>query len=268
MREHYRKWGRVVRYEHGRVIRVEEAGEAIESTELFLASPIAERVVLLEVDEGAVVATARAIETLVTAERLLVSDGVAEHEYDGIRWQERTRRVHVALVIPSVSEGPVRTGGAPPMPHRSLATLGMRSERALIDLDSFDLDVLRRIAHASPAPQRNVERVRFAPHVEAALLPHLIGRIELEQLAAPHDGKGLPVERRDVEGEPPNWYRPSYRVRPHRAWLNLRARRSAIVHEEAPLAVAILGALDPNALRLLCLDGEEIFPAVVDAQTL
>jgi len=285
MREHDRKWGRVVRYEHGRVVRVEEAGEAIESAELFLAAPIAERVALPAVAEEAVLATARAIEALVTPERLLVSEGVAAHECNGVRWQERTRRVHLAFVFPraneSEGEGTGRMAEAMPLLHtshsyRSLATLGMTGEpappgrrgaqpleRALIDLDSFDLDVLRRIAQATPAPGRSVERVRFAPHVAAALLPHLIGRIELEQLPAPHDGKGLPVERCAVEGEPPNWYRPSYRVRPRRAWLNLRAPAFDAIDGGAPEAIALLGPIDVRAQRLLCIAGGELFPATV-----
>jgi hypothetical protein len=247
MRERYRKWGRVVRFEHGRVVRVDEAGEAIESAELFLASPLVvhddvERVELPEVDEHAVVDTARAIEALVRTERLLVSDGVAEHECDGVRWQERTRRVHVAIP----------TGGG----------------RALVDLASFDLGPLQRIAAANLAGERRVERVRLAPHVAAALLPHLIGIVDLEQAAGPHDGKGLPIEGTRVEGEPPNWYRPSYRVRPRRAWLNLRGRSSAPADEAAPEAVAILGAIDPGALRLLCIDGRDLFPVAVNAAAL
>jgi len=265
MREHYRKWGRVVRYEHGRVVRVEEAGEAIESAELFLASPIAERVTLPVVDEDAVVATARAIESLVTPERLLVSEGVSEHECNGVRWQEQTRRVHIALVF---VEGRRPRLPAPPLDRRGACPPQTTAERALIDLDSFDLDVLRKIAAAGVTPEREVQHVRLAPHVAAALLPHLIGRIALEQLAGPHDGKGLPIEPRVVAGEPPNWYRPSYRVRPRKAWLNLHAPQGGAPDETAPLAVAILGALDPNALRLLCLDGGEVFPALVDAERL
>lgn len=242
MRERYRKWGRVVRFEHGRLVRVEEAGEAIESAELFLAAPIAERVALPEVDEEAVLATARAIETLARPERLLVSDGVAEHDFDGVRWQEQTRRVHVAIP--------------------------MRGERALVDLDSFDLAPLRRIAELTVGEERQVERVRLAPHVAAALFPHLVGLVDLEQAAGPRDGKGLPIEARRVEGEPPNWYRPSYRVRPHRAWLNLRARPNAPVDDSAAEAIAILGGIERRRLRLLCIDGRDLFPVAVNAAAL
>lgn len=244
MRERYRKWGRVVRFEHGRIVRVEEAGEAIESAELFLASPIAERVPLPELDDAAVVDTARAIEALVRPERLLVSDGVAEHECNGMRWQERTLRVHASLVVGS-------------------------RERALVDLDSFNVDLFRRIAGATFRDGRLVDRLRVAPHLAASLLPQLVGLVELEQRAGERDGKGLPIEARRVEGRPPNWYRPSYRVRPRRAWLNLRAStKAAGIDAQAPVAIATMAGSDPHRFRLLCLDGEELFPVVVDAAAL
>ena len=38
----------------------------------------------------------------------------------------------------------------------------------------------------------------------------------------PQDLAGA-IERCRVEGEPPNFYRPSYRVRPVRRWMNVRA---------------------------------------------
>lgn len=243
MRERYRKWGRVVRSEHGRIVRVDEAGEAIESAELFLASPIAERVPLPELEEAAVIDTARAIEELVHPERLLVSDGVAEHECNGVRWQERSRRVHAALVI------------------------GTR-DRALVDLDTFDVDVFRRIAGATLAPERRVDRVRVAAHLAASLLPQLVGLVDLEQLAGGFDGRGLPIGASRVDGQPPNWYRPSYRVRPRRAWLNLHARNSAAIIDEAPVAIATMAAPDPHTFRLLCLSGEELFPVIVNAAAL
>lgn len=244
MRERYRKWGRVVRYEHGRIVRVDEAGEAIESAELFLASPIAERVPLPDLDEAAVAAAARAIEELVQPERLLVSDGVAEHECNGVRWQERSRRVHAAIVL---------RGAAP--------------ERALVDLAGFDdVELFHRIASANLGPEHRVDRVRVAAHLAASLLPQLVGLRDLEQLAGAHDGKGLPIEARRVAGEPPNWYRPSYRVRPRRAWLNLHARASAASADaDAPVAIATMAPAEPHAFRLLCLDGGELFPVVVNA---
>jgi hypothetical protein len=38
--EVYRKWGRVVRYENGITVRVEEAGEAIEKDGVFRSAPM------------------------------------------------------------------------------------------------------------------------------------------------------------------------------------------------------------------------------------
>jgi hypothetical protein len=247
MRERYRKWGRTVRYEHGRLVRVDEAGEAIETSSLFLAMPLggdaSDGVVLPELDADAVVATAHAIEAMLRPERLLVSDGVAEHECNGIRWQERTRRLHLAAIIGS-------------------------SERALLDLQSFELDVVRRMAAARVGEERAPRRLRIAPHLAASLLPHLLGTLPLGQAAAPHDGKGLPIVAQPIVAqpvlaEPPNWYRPSYRVRPRRLWLNLRPRPFGTVDPGAAEAIALLGGIDLDAQRLLCIDGGELFAATV-----
>jgi hypothetical protein len=50
MNEVYRKWGRVVRYENGMTIRVEESGEATEDGDIFHAAPVESRVALPEPD--------------------------------------------------------------------------------------------------------------------------------------------------------------------------------------------------------------------------
>jgi hypothetical protein len=79
--------------------------------------------------------------------------------------------------------------------------------------------------------------------------------ISLAQRAGEHpDGKGQPVESRPAEGKPPNWYRPSYRVRPLRAWFNLMALPFGKPDDAAPRAVARLGGND-----VLCVDGSEVF---------
>lgn len=198
----YRKWGRVVRWENGVVVRVEEAGEAIEG-EIFEARPIEERVALPDV---ALPDIAR-IET----ERLIVSEGVAIHDCDGIRWSERTRRVHVSLT------------------HAPL--------RVTLDLAEFDFDLIRRIDLRN-VEEKTFDRIRLAPHVFASFLPSLA--VDKEQMPAPHDGRGRPIERRRVEGEPPNVYRPSYRVRPVPAWFNLRAIPFGVIDRDAPEAIARL----------------------------
>ncbi len=238
MKEIYRKRGRVVRYDHGQLVRVDEAGEAIESPELFTASPLAEPMTLPEVDAGDVVATAQAIESLVAPERLLVSEGIAEHEIGDLHWSERTRRVHLSIT--------------------------RRRERAMIDLASFELDDVRRIAGAleSMSDERaSPPRMRLAPAVTAALLPSLIGTIDIVQTAAPFDGKGHPIEE---HGAPwLNWYRPSYRVRPTRMPFHLRATPFGEIDRDEVEAIALLAPVDQMSLRVLCVDGHDVFPTVI-----
>jgi len=224
----YRKWGRVVRWENGVVVRVDEAGEAREEDGVFIAEPIEHSVPLS--DEPTlppeVLRFAHA-----DMERLIVSEGVAVHECDGIRWSERTRRVHVSL-----ARAPLR---------------------ATLDLADFDLDLVRRI-DLRDVRSRAFDRIRLAPHVFASFLPSLIGKIDLEQMPAPHDGRGLPVERRTVAGAPPNVFRPSYRVRPVPAWFNLRAVPFGAIDRDAPEAIA---RLDDG---LLVIDEGRTFRAPLD----
>jgi hypothetical protein len=216
----YRKWGRVVRWENGTIVRVEEAGEAREENGIFLAQPIAEREALPELGSWAM-ETVRAIGK---AERLLVTDGVALHECDGVRWQEQTRRVHVALT--------------------------RRPWRVLVD----DAEVVARVAGALARceGEKDFERVLLLPHVAKHLIeggrcPPLPVGAHLEQLPGGRDGYGRPVEHRRVEGEPPNVYRPSYRVRPVPRWLNVRAIPFGTIGD-APEAIALLDAAVPTVL--------------------
>jgi len=219
----YRKWGRVVRWENGVVVRVEEAGEAIEG-EVFEARPIETRVEHPDV-------SLPAIPTLQNVERLIASEGVAVHECDGVRWTEHTRRLHVAL-----ARAPLR---------------------ATVDLAEFDFDLIRRIDLRDVEPRR-FDRVRLAPHVFASFLPSLIGAIAIEQMPAPHDGRGRPVERCRIEGDPPNVFRPSYRIPPVAAWLNLRAIPFGAIDRDAPEAIA---RLDDG---LLVVDGARTFRMQLD----
>jgi hypothetical protein len=66
-----------------------------------------------------------------------------------------------------------------------------------------------------------------------------------------------------VEGVPPNWYRPSYRLRPLRAWHNLRALPFGAIDDRWPLAVALLAPPEKSSLRLLCTGADEAFAATV-----
>jgi hypothetical protein len=64
-----------------------------------------------------------------------------------------------------------------------------------------------------------------------------------------------------VTGLPPNWFRPSYRLRPVRAWHNLRAVPFGTLDAGAPEAIALLAPPTHTALRVLCIDGGDVFPA-------
>jgi hypothetical protein len=239
MRDLYRKYGRVVRYEHGHLIHVEEAGEAMESGHVFSAAPLNEAIALPAMDSSAVEAVAARIERIVRPERLLVSEGVALHQCNGIEWSEAPRRIHL-----------------------SIAASG---ERALIDLASFDTGAIERIAAAMSRiePERpHPERVRVAGAVGAALLQPLLNVLRIEQTSASHDGRGLPVER--CEGPPwPNWFRPSYRARPARVPLHLRAVPHGAVDPELPEAIALLGPPRQRDVRMLCVDGLAVYPITV-----
>ena len=244
----YRKRGRVARYEHGFVIRSVEAGEAVDDGPVFRAYPSPAPPAPLPALRGEGDDVLRRIESLVAAplaiERLIVSEGVAEHECGDVRWTEETQRVHVAIA------------------HREL--------RAIVDLADFDLgdvrraiDALSRVSEERPAPAR----VRLAPNVAAALLPSLVGTnvVELWQSSAEHDGKGLPVIEQRLTSAPwPNWYRPSYRTRPVRMPLHLRAvAASDDIDSSAPEAVALLAPVAGNVLHVLCVDGDVVFPTTI-----
>jgi len=181
----YRKWGRVVRWENGTLVRVDEAGEAREENGVFTAQPIAERVALPDVDAAWVVETARAIGE---AERVVVVAGVAIHEFGDVRWQEETRRVHVALTR---------------KPWRVL-------------VDDFDVASVANALQKCEG-ERDFEHVLVPPHIR------IDANCAKEQMPGGLDGYGRPIEHRRVDGEPPNVYRPSYRVRPVRQWMNVRA---------------------------------------------
>jgi hypothetical protein len=278
----YRKWGRVIRHENGTMIRVEEAGEASEVDGVFEARPmplgegaqtrvsvphhsvrqsrapqapghgleqLAGRVVPLpqSVDqqqvESFVARTLLSVHSC-NVERLIISAGVSIHETNGVPWTEESRRVHLSLVKEQL--------------------------RVLVDLASFDLDAIRsaadalaRAGNAREAPPR----VRLAPNVAAALLPSLVGEIAIEQRGGGFDGRGQAIETRAVTAdEPPNWYRPSYSIRPRRAWLNLRPLPFGTIDESAPRAVALLAPVVGTNLRVLCIDGDAAYPAELSAE--
>jgi hypothetical protein len=263
--EIYRKWGRVVRYEDGIVISVSEAGESFEEDGVFQAMPAVEATAQTRVSvphsAGADLATslsqlqayvaetqANVAQTLLSVrsgrmERFIASIGSASHETNGTKWTEESRRVHISLVNPLL--------------------------RALIDLATFDVEIVKTIADALArvgAEREPPKRVRLAPNVSAALLPSLIGELAMEQTGGGFDGRGRPIETRAVTHDaPPNWYRPGYAVRPVRAWMNVRALPFGRIDPSAPLGIALLEPVHGTTLRALCVDGADVFPVTVDA---
>ena len=251
MKEVYRKFGRALRYENAYLVRVEEAGEAVEVNGAFAAAPIelgARRPAtgdLPEIDPSGVISTAKAIDRLVqpplTLERLIVSEGVTFHEFGESGWSEAHQRVHVSIARP---------------PYR-----------ALIDQAEFSVDTVAIVASALArvsGERDRPRRLRLAEHVGAAALPSLVGTMAMQQWAAPRDGKGQSIDNRPVSGEvPPNWFRPSYRARPLRAWFHLLAVAKGAIDRTAPNAIALLAPIHDRTLRLLCVDGDEVFAATV-----
>jgi hypothetical protein len=73
------------------------------------------------------------------------------------------------------------------------------------------------------------------------------------------------IEECRIERPPwPNWFRPSYRVRPVRAPMNLRAVCEATEIDRAlPEAVALLAPPDGLLLRALIVDGAAVYPAAI-----
>ena len=220
----YRKRGAVARWENGTLVRVTESGVAIEEDGKFECRP--EGTTTLSMDASRVIETARTIQSLgATIERLIVSEGIAEHDLDGRTWTEETQRIHLSFV-------------------RGFT-------RVLIDLGSFDLTNIRTVAEAMSrmTEERDAPyRIRFAPNVTAALLPALIG---LEP----------PNVRLHYTIEP---FRPSYRIRPVEVPVNLRLECDVTeIDEELPRAVAILEPVRGLVLRVLVDDGQVSYPATV-----
>jgi hypothetical protein len=228
----YRKRGSVARWENGTLVRVAESGVAIETDELFECHPEASGDVpgVDESDESRVIETAHAVQRAATEagvaiERLIVIEGVAEHFWSAATALQNTQRMHISLV-------------------RSRT-------RATLDLGSFELEDVVRVAgvlaRAEDIERDAPARLRLSPNVTAALLPSLIGiappNVRLRQTAGGLDGKGERVVEagREASEAWPNWYRPSYRVRPVRMPLQLRLECDVKeVDADRPVAVALL----------------------------
>lgn len=236
----YRKRGCVARWENGRVVVVREAGEAIEERGVFEVRPIAGEVDAHLDDVARIAKPFRNPKV----ERLVVSHGVAEHECNGVRWREETRRLHVAITN--------------------------KHHRVLIDQADFDLEEFMQIA--GPFLRIGVERdapprIRLAPNVTAALLPHLVGvappNVQLMQSAGGLDGNGEEIQ--ETAGPPwPNVFRPSYRIRPVRMPLNLRLECDVdVIDRDIPVAVALLAPVAGLMLRVLVVEVHRAYPSTI-----
>ena len=246
MIEIYRKRGSTVRYENGTTIRVRESGEAVDDGAVFRCAPLRSPA-LPEMDDHAVNSAVDAIRGAsgnLRLERLIVTDGHVEHAMDRRLWQERHQRLHLSLV-------------------RGL-------HRLLIDEGTLDAAEVAAIAQsfANIGLEREAPvRLKLAPRVVAALTRTLLGalppNLRMEQVAGGFDGKGQAVA---ASAGPawPNWYRPSYRVRPVRAALNVAIRSDVTAFEEGlPEAIAILAPPEGASFRALIADGEAAYPASV-----
>ncbi|HEV7243210.1 MAG TPA: hypothetical protein VGQ36_28545 [Thermoanaerobaculia bacterium] len=238
----YRKRGVVARWENGTLIRVTESGVAMEEGEYFECRP--ESSSRRVVESSRVLEVARALRDLPT-ERLIVTHGVAEHECEGRTWRDETDRIHLSLVNGRL--------------------------RALVDSTAGRLDDIFTIADALARAEQTERdaptRLRLAANVTAALLPHLAGRapsnVRVVQTAGGVDGYGHDIV--NAADHWPNFYRPSYRVRPVRMPFNLRLECDQTeIDRDRPIAVALLAAIDDLALRVLVIDGARVYPTRVN----
>jgi hypothetical protein len=230
----YRKQGSVIRWEDGLLVSVRECGAASENGERFECRPEPGDPPAVP-DASGVTRTAAAVAAMVphgvTVERLIVTEGAGRHECEGRSWEERSQRLHVSLV-----RGPVRI------------MLDLQSADGAVALTGQSM--LRMTDAIPPAPRV----ARLAPHVTAALMPSFLLRTprgaEVWQTGGGIDGLGREIEEA-VIGEPPNWYRPSYRVRPVRMPLNVRLEADDAPFVPAPLVTGLA-----HDGRLLIDDGE------------
>lgn len=240
----YRKRGSVLRWENGSLIHVREEGIAREDRGVFECEPTTARGAGFAFDPIDLRAVAREVVNAaagVEIERLMIVYGRSEHEYGERRWQDSTRRIHVALT------------------HARI--------RVLVDLASFEVGEIADAARALRSVDTTITSVpsamRIAPRVTAALLPLYMGQApeacQIVQTAGGVDGYGEPIV--EAEAGWPNVFRPSYRVPPRRVPMNVRIEAMGSPIDPAlPSAVALLGASPDGAVRLLVEDGGRSWP--------
>ncbi|MFL6247984.1 MAG: hypothetical protein ACJ74H_18315 [Thermoanaerobaculia bacterium] len=282
----YRKRGSVVRWENGTLVRVIERGIAIEEGELFECRP-EHAGDAPHIDETRVIEMARMAREAageVAIERLIVVEGIAEHECEqplirplGTFSPHEGRRLKpdVAFSPPQRGEGARSADEGSPVAtwtehtQRIHLSLTRARTRVLLDLGTFDISDISRVAaalaRADSAERDAPPRLRLAPNVTAALLPTLIGiappNVRLVQTAGGVDGYGAPIV--EATGSWPNAYRPSYRVRPVRMPMQLRLECDVTeIERDRPIAVALLAPVT-SVLRVLIDDGKRAYPSTV-----
>jgi hypothetical protein len=228
----YRKRGITIRWENGRRVVVTESGVAVEKGELFECHPEPwndgrSLSTLAASDEAPVVPQA-------SYERVIMTTGYAEHECGDEQWSEHTHRFHASIV------------------RGRLRALVDRVEDVAPVADALS----RAEANERPAPKR----LRLAPNIAAALLPALPGIVQTE---GGLDGYGNAIV--ESRGDPwPNFYRPSYRVRPVRLPLNVRMEHERTeIDADLPAAVALLAFPAGNTARVLIADGGRVYPSLI-----
>ena len=162
-------------------------------------------------------------------ERLILTHGLAHHQYGANHWTEETHRFHAALV------------------REKLRVLVDREE----DLPPIAA-ALSRAGQEREAPRH----LRLAPNVTAAVLPFLKGA---KQTAGGVDGYGEPVTETSR-----SFYRPSYRVRPVRMLFNLGLEHeNTVIDQDLPRAIALLEHPAGPELRVLIEEQRRVYPATV-----
>ena len=232
----YRKHGVTVRWENGTRIEVTETGVAVEEGALFRCYPESQKAKgkgqKAKENEDFSAFAFRLSPFAFPYERLILTEGYAEHEYGEKKWSERTHRFHASLV------------------HGTL--------RALVDHADDVQPIAEALLRSEEAAREAPKRLRVARNVTAALLPHLPDVIQTEGGV---DGYGDPIV--ESRGAPwPNFYRPSYRVRPVRMALNVRLEHERTeIDPGLPYAIARLGPVEGNAARVLIVDGDRVYPS-------
>jgi len=271
MNERYAKSGHTFRIEidarQKTAFSIEESGVAVLEKQHFRCFPAEDTAEISPPPREELEAVVERVQLMVrgplTIERLIAISGVSAHEFrageEHNRWNETAARLHVSVADRS-------TG------LRLLLDLGSSSPASLHFREFHEpLEALRMITPALKPTRCSTLRLR--PAVAAALWPALIANQPARQALdfvqrtseiMPFDGKGRHVvegslSRFRLSAEWPNFFRPSYRVRPLRAPLgiDLHLPHKSTVNEgfDALALLAPCRALDDSIRAdLLCRD--------------